>query len=66
MIGRLLDSTERIAFSCNGFAIGGFSSGAFAAWKLGTGILSGGYYGAVGVEIGCQTTNLWNWATHLW
>ncbi len=66
VIRRLLDSTARIAFSCNGFAIGGVASGSFAAWKMGTGLLAGGYYGAVGVEIGCQTTNLWNWASHLW
>jgi hypothetical protein len=33
---------------------------------MGTGVLAGGYYGAVGVEIGCQTTNLWNWVSHIW
>jgi hypothetical protein len=65
-INRLLDRTTRILFSCNGYAIGGLATGTYAAWKMGTGLLSGGYYGAVGVEIGCQTTNLWNWATHLW
>ena len=66
VINRLLSSTIKIVLSCNGFAIGGWASGSFAAWRLGTGVLAGGFYGAVGVEIGCQTTNLWNWASHLW
>jgi hypothetical protein len=66
VIARLLNSTLRIAFACNGYAVGGFASGGFAAWKLGTGVLSGGFYGGVGVEIGCQTTHLWNWVTSLW
>lgn len=66
VIRSLLYHTARIALSCNGYAIGGYASGTYAAWRMGTGLLMGGYYGAVGVEIGCQTTNLWNWVTHLW
>jgi hypothetical protein len=66
VIRSLLYNTTKILFSCDGFAIGGWASGSFAAWKMGTGVLAGGYYGAASVEIGCQATNLWNWATNLW
>jgi hypothetical protein len=65
-INRLLNTTKRIAFSCDGFAIGGVASGAFRGWVMGTGALEGGYYGGAAVEIGCQTTHLWNWVTDLW
>lgn len=66
VIRDLLNKTLRMFLSCDGYAVGGWATGSYAAWRLGTGILAGGYYGAVGVEIGCQTTNLWNWATNLW
>ncbi len=66
VINALLNRTTKILLSCDGYAIGGWATGSYAAWRMGTGLLAGGYYGAVGVEIGCQTTNLWNWASHLW
>ncbi len=66
VVNGLLNRTRKIVFACNGFAIGGWASGSYAAWRMGTGVLAGGYYGGAAVEIGCQTTNLWNWATNLW
>jgi hypothetical protein len=65
-INSLLNDTKSIALSCDGYAIGGWATGAFSAWRMGTGVLAGGYYGAAGVEIGCQTTHLWNWVSGLW
>jgi hypothetical protein len=65
-IDALLNKTLRIVFSCDGFAIGGLASGGFTGWRMGTGLLEGGYYGGAAVEIGCQTTHLWNCVTSLW
>lgn len=65
-VNSLLNKTKQIVLSCNGFAIGGWATGAYTGWRMGTGALAGGYYGAVGVEIGCQTTHLWNWVSDLW
>jgi hypothetical protein len=66
VVNRVFRDTVSIFLSCGGNALGGWSSGGFIAWRLGTGFLRGGFYGGVGAEMACQTKNLWDWASQHW
>lgn len=59
-LGDFIDRSDHVVFACNGTMLGGVVAGVGTTWWTGAGTVGAGAVGALGGELACQTSNLYD------